>query len=275
MEDNISTDISVTEKESNSSNEVKSILQFLLLAVAIIIEGFLVLLLAGFMIFAIIIRPLAKPLQSGIDKLSTLISKQYEQMLDTIAYDGEKVVLKILSWICVLIFRVATILFLSYTLIVCLGMMFYAIFLKFLRPMLIKAARGLYYGIVNNFEIIIWMISGDGEDPSLARIIVGGIFKVLLRVGAIIADAYCIIVVCGLFIFSVWFNGLREANAGAVSRLFKRIFTHIRHIISTITNQYPDFALEVNEADDENDNVIHLKKDGTPDMRYRENKNLD
>ena len=106
-----------------------------------------------------------------------------------------------------------------------------------------------------------------GDERSLTRIIVGGIFKVPLRVWAILVDAYVLMVLCGFLIITVFFKELRKGTCDAIKELGSRIGTHLKFITYVFLNEYPDFDIEGDYIEER-----HLKKDGTPDRRYRENK---
>ena len=182
----------------------------------------------------------------------------------------------VLSWIGILLLRVATILFLGYCMMIIVAFGIYSLFLRFLRQIVVDDTKGMYRETKNNFECIIAMISGGkdngngilvGDERSLTRIIVGGIFKVPLRVWAILVDAYVLMVLCGFLIITVFFKELRKGTCDAIKELGSRIGTHLKFITYVFLNEYPDFDIEGDYIEER-----HLKKDGTPDRRYRENK---
>lgn len=248
-----------------------------LLAVAIILfDAFLIMGLVACMFFAIIIFPLRKPIHNGINKLSSSIAKQYKKLIESICYEGENKVLYVLSWIGILLLRAASIVFLGYCMMIIVALGFYSLFLRFLRQIIVDNTKGMYRETKNNFECIIAMISGGkddgsgfmiGDERSLTRIIVGGIFKVPLRIGAILVDAYVMMVLCSLLIITVFFKVLRKGTCDAIKELGSRIGTHLKFITYVFLNEYPDFDIEGDYIEER-----HLKKDGTPDRRYRENK---
>ena len=248
-----------------------------LLAISIILlDAFLIMGLVPCMFFAVIIFPLRKPIHNGINKLSSSIANQYKNLIESIAYDGEKKVLCVLSWIGILLLRAATILFLGYCMMIIVAFGIYSLFLRFLRQIVVDDTKGMYRETKNNFECIIAMISGGkddgngfiiGDERSMVRIIVGGIFKVPLRIGAIIVDGYSIMFLCACLIFTFWAHVLRKGICDAIKELGSRIGTHLKFITYVFLNEYPDFDIEGDYIEER-----HLKKDGTPDRRYRENK---
>ncbi len=250
-----------------------------LLAVAIILfDAFLIMGLVACMFFALIIFPLRKPIHNGINKLSSSIAKQYNKLIDSICYEGENKVLCILSWIGIFLLRIATILFLGLWVMCFVGFAAYSLFIPFLRQIVVDDVKGMYREIKNNFECIIAMISGGkddgngfmiGDERSMARIIVGGIFKVLLRIGAIFVEGLSIMILCGCLFYTVWAKVLRKGTCDAIKELGSRIGTHLKFITYVFLNEYPDFDIEGDYIEER-----HLKKDGTPDRRFRENKNL-
>lgn len=264
---------------SDKKSTISRIITALLAIAIIFIEGCLVLFLGACMVLAVIIFPLRNPIHNGINKLSSSIAKQYSVLIDSICYEGENKVLSVLSWIGILLLRVGTILFLGFWILYFVGCFgTYSLFIKFLRRIVVDDVKGMYREVRNNFECIIAMISGGkddgsgfmvGDERSMTRIIVGGLFKVPLRIGAIIADGYSIIFLCTCLIFTVWFQVLRKGNCDAIKKLGSRIGTHLKFITYVFLNEYPDFDIEGDYIEER-----HLKKDGTPDRRFRENKNL-
>jgi hypothetical protein len=266
----------ITKKERVLS-VLTAIFKALFASAFILAEGFLVMFLGACMVFAVIIFPLRKPIHNAINKLSSNINKQYGRLLESIAYEGNKKTVIILSWIGILLLRVATIIFLGFWVLyfaVCFGT--YSLFIPFLRQIVVDDVRGMYREIKNNFECIIAMISGGkdddsefliGDERSRTRIIVGGIFKVPLRIGAIFADGFSVMTLCAFFFYTVWFKVLRDGTKDAIAELCKRIGVHLKFISYVFMNQYPDFEIEGEYIEER-----HLKKDGTPDRRYRENK---
>ncbi len=262
----------------------------------ILVEGCLVAFLGACMVFAVIIFPLRKPIHNGINKLSSNISKQYGRLLESITYEGKKKPLSIISWIAILILRLGAIVFLGFGVFyfaICFGA--YSLFIPFLRQIVVDDVTGMYWEMKNTFECIIAMISGGkvddsefiidnvqvtisggkvdntglliGSERSKTRIIVGGIFKILLRLGAVFVDGLSVFSLCVCYFYTVWFKVLRKGSSDAIKELCKRITTHLRFITYVFLNIYPDFAIEDRYVE-----VRHLKKDGTPDRRYRENK---
>lgn len=270
-------------EEKRKNERVLSVLSAIfkaLFAVAFILaEGYLVMFLGACMVLAVIIFPLRKPIHNAINKLSSNISKQYGRLLESITYEGKKKVLSIISWTGILILRIGAIVFLGFWMLffaICFGT--YSLFIPFLRQIVVDDVTGMYWEIKNNFECIIAMISGGkvddsefliGDERSKTRIIVGGIFKVPLRLGAIFVDGLSVFFLCVFFIYTVWFQILRKGSSDAIKELCKRITTHLKFITYVFLNIYPDFAIEERYVE-----VRHLKKDGTPDRRFRENKNL-
>ncbi len=268
----------ITKKERKISI-LSTIFKALFAVTFILAEGFLVMFLGACMVFAVIIFPLRKPIHNGINKLSSNINKQYGRLLESIAYEGNKKAVSILSWIGILLLRMATVIFLGFWVlyfVVCFG--FYSLFIPYLRQIVVDDVRGMYREIKNNFECIIALISGGkvddsefliGDERSRTRIIVGGIFKVPLRIGAVFVDGYSAFFLCACLFFTVWFQVLRTGTKKAVAELCKRIGIHLKFISYVFMNQYPDFDIEGDYIEER-----HLKKDGTPDRRYRENKQL-
>jgi hypothetical protein len=266
----------ITKKERVLS-VLSAIFKALFASAFILAEGVLVMFLGACMVLAVIIFPLRKPIHNAINKLSSNINKQYGRLLESIAYEGKNKAVSILSWIGILLLRVATIIFLGYwvSYFVCV-FGFYSLFIPFLRQIVVDDVRGMYREIKNNFECIIAMISGGkdddsefliGDERSRVRIIVGGIFKVPLRIWAVFVDGLSVMILCAFFFYTVWFKVLRDGTKDAIAELCKRIGVHLKFISYVFMNQYPDFEIEGEYIEER-----HLKKDGTPDRRYRENK---
>ena len=270
-------------EEKRKNERVLSVLSAIfkaLFAVAFILaEGYLVMFLGACMVLAVIIFPSRKPIHNAINKLSSNISKQYGRLLESITYEGKKKVLSIISWTGILILRIGAIVFLGFWVLyfaICFGA--YSLFIPFLRQIVVDDVKGMYRETKNNFECIIAMISGGeddgsgflvGDERSKTRIIVGGIFKVPLRLWAIFVDGLSVLTLCPSFFYTVWFGVLRKGNRDAIKELGSRIGTHLKFITYVFLNEYPDFDIEGDYIEER-----HLKKDGTPDRRFRENKNL-
>ena len=266
-----------TTKKERVFSVLSAIFKAIFAVAFILVEGYLVAFLGACMVIAVIIFPLRKPIHNAINKLSSNINKQYGRLLESLAYEGNNKVVSILSWIGILLLRVAAIIFLGFWVLyfaVCFGA--YSLFIPFLRQIVVDDVRGMYKEIKNNFECIIAMISGGkddgsgfmiGDERSKTRIVVGGIFKVPLRLGAIFADGVSVMTLCAFFFYTVWFKVLRQGTKDAIAELCKRIGVHLKFITYVFLNEYPDFDIEGDYIEER-----HLKKDGTPDKRYRENK---